>query len=111
MLRRTGLLIVLATGLFAANISSDEYLGIIKFLASPEMKGRATGSPELEKAANYIRDQFRSAKLKPVSGDNYYQDFDVTTSARLGKKNELTYSTGTASESLKFGRDFIPLNL
>jgi hypothetical protein len=34
--------------------------------------------------------------LKPVSGDSYYQDFDVTTSARLGKKNSLTYSTGAA---------------
>ena len=77
-------------GLFAANISSDEYLGIIKFLASPEMRGRATGSPELEKAAAYIRDQFRGMNLKPISGDSYYQDFDVTTSARLGKKNDLT---------------------
>ena len=111
MLRRTGVLIVFATGLFAANVSSDEYLGIIKFLASPEMKGRATGSPELEKAASYIRDQFRSAKLKPVSGDSYYQDFDVTTSARLGKKNELTYSAGTDPATLRFEQDFIPLNL
>ena len=104
-------LIALTSGLFAANISSDEYLGIIKFLASPEMRGRATGSPELEKAAAYLRDQFHGMNLKPLSGDSYYQDFDVTTSARLGKKNELGYSTGTASESLKFGRDFIPLNL
>ena len=77
--------------------AATEYLAIVKFLASPEMRGRATGSPELEKAAAYIRDQFRGMKLKPVSGDNYYQDFDVTTSARLGKKNDLTYSTGAAT--------------
>ncbi len=61
----------LACGLFAANISSDEYLGIIKFLASQNMRGRATGSPELEKAAAYIRDQFRGMNLKPLSGDSY----------------------------------------
>src|ERR1700722_5325540 len=95
------LLAALTAGLFAANVSSNEYLGIVKFLASPEMRGRATGSPELEKAAAYIRDQFRGMKLKPISGDSYFQDFDVTTSARLGKKNELTYSTGAAPESLR----------
>jgi hypothetical protein len=106
------LLIGLAAGLFAARISSEEYLGIIKFLASPEMRGRATGSPELEKAAAFIRDQFRGMKLKPLSGDSYYQDFDVTTSARLGKKNELTYTTGGEHpETLHFQKDFIPLNL
>src|SRR5271156_3440069 len=106
-----GLTAALTGGLFAAKISSDEYLGIIKFLASPQLRGRATGSPELEKAAAYIRDQFRGMNLKPVSGDSYYQDFDVTTSARLGKKNQLTYSTGAAPESLRFEQDFIPLNL
>ena len=108
----TALGIAAAAGLFAADIaSSDEYLGIIKFLASPQMRGRATGSPELEKAAAYIRDQFRSFNLKPVPGSSFYQDFDVTTSARLGKKNELRYSTGAGEEELRYQRDFIPLNL
>lgn len=116
---RLAVLIALAGGLFAANVSSDEYLGIIKFLASPEMKGRATGSPELEKAAAYIRDQFRSMNLKPLSGDSYYQDFDVTTSARLGANNEINYTTDAAHQQghaqvlqpLYFQKDFVPLNL
>jgi hypothetical protein len=112
---RIGIPIALAGGLLAANIGSDEYLSIVKFLASPEMRGRATGSPELEKAAAYIRDQFRGMNLKPPSGDSYYQDFDVTTSARLGKKNGLTYgltyNDGGKPEALHFEQDFIPLNL
>src|ERR1700738_4897523 len=111
---RFALLIALVTaltaGLFAASMSSDEYLGIVKFLASQDLRGRATGSPELEKAAAYIRDQFRGMRLKPLSGDSYYQDFDVTTSARLGDKNGLTYSTGGPPESLHFEQDFVPLN-
>src|SRR5271170_8508329 len=98
--RPIALLILLTAGLSAANISSDEYLGIVKFLASPEMRGRATGSPELEKAAAYIRDQFRAMKLKPISGDSYFQDFDVTTSARLGSKNAITYNSGGASSGV-----------
>jgi hypothetical protein len=105
------LLMLLAGGLSAANISSTEYLDIIKYLASPEMRGRATGSPELEKAAAYIRGQFRGMNLKPLSGDSYYQDFDVTTSARLGQRNSLTYTTGDKPESLRIQDDFIPLNL
>jgi aminopeptidase YwaD len=103
---------MLAAGaLSAANISSIEYLGIIKFLASPELRGRGTGSPELEKAAGYIRDQFRSMNLKPLSGDSYYQDFDVTTTARLGRNNTLAYTSGDKAESLQFQADFVPLNL
>src|ERR1700722_14713003 len=103
------LLLAATFGLFAANISSDEYLGIIKYLASQQMRGRATGSPELEKAAAYIRDQFHGMNLKPLSGDSYYQDFDVTTSARLGKSNSLTYTAGNQQESLRIQDDFIPL--
>ncbi len=109
---RLVILAALAGTLFAADISSDEYLDIIKYLASPELRGRATGSPELEKAAGYLRDQFRGMNnLKPLSGESYFQDFDVTTSARLGKNNQLTYNTGAATEPLKFERDFMPLNL
>jgi hypothetical protein len=112
MRARTALLLLVAFGLSAANISSTEYLGIIKFLASPEMRGRATGSPELEKAAAYIRDQFRGMNnLKPLSGDSYYQDFDVTTTAHLGSGNALTYTSGDTPQTLGFREDFIPLNL
>jgi len=108
---RTALLAWLTGGLFAADISSTEYLDIVKYLASPQMRGRATGSPELEKAAAYIRDQFRGMNLKPLSGQSYYQDFDVTTSAHLGKRNSLTYTIGDQREALRIQEDFIPLNL
>src|ERR1700729_3720382 len=111
MRARAGLILLVAGGLFAANVSSTEYLDIIKYLASQQMRGRATGSPELEKAAAYIRDQFHGMNLKPLSGASYYQDFDVTTSARLGKGNSLTYTAGDKPEVLRIQDDFIPLNL
>jgi len=44
--------------LWAADIDPQQYLAHVKYLASPELKGRATGSPELEKAADYIPGSF-----------------------------------------------------
>jgi aminopeptidase YwaD len=108
---RVPLLLALAGGLFAAELSPTEYLGYVKYLASPEMRGRATGSPELEKAAAFIRAEFRSLNLKPLNGDSYYQDFEVTTSALLGSRNQLKYSDGHEKQTLKSQHDFVPLNL
>jgi Zn-dependent M28 family amino/carboxypeptidase len=108
---RIPILVALAGGLFAAELSPTEYLGYVKYLASPEMRGRATGSPELEKAAAFIRDQFHSLNLKPMNGASYYQDFEVTTSARLGPRNQLKYSNGHEKQTLKSQQDFVPLNL
>ncbi len=108
---RYPLLALLAGGLFAAELSPTEYIGYIKFLASEDMRGRATGSPELEKAAAFIRDKFRALKLEPISGDSYYQDFEVTTSAKLGNQNQISYSSAGEKTTLRFNQDFVPFNL
>lgn len=101
-----------AGGLLAAGLSSDEYLGYVKFLASEDMKGRATGSPELERAAAYIAGHFQKSGLKPLHADSYFQDFEVTTSARLGSQNQLAVSVEQRrKKSLKFQTEFVPLNL
>ena len=67
-----------------AAIDPDAYLAHVKYLASPELKGRATGSPELEKAASYIASQFQSFGVKPVPGSTYEQAFTTTVGARMG---------------------------
>src|SRR5437660_11254597 len=108
---RAPLVLVVAGGLFAADFSPTEYLGYVKFLAAPEMRGRASGSPELEKAASFIRDRFRSMNLKPLVADSFYQDFEVTASARLGTQNKISYSSGRHKTKLKIQKDFVPLNL
>lgn len=108
---RIPLLLALAASLFAAELSPTEYLGYVKYLSSPEMRGRATGSPELEKAAGFIRDQFRSFNLQPFSGSSYFQDFEVTTSARLGGQNKLSFWSGHDRRALRYEQEFVPLNL
>ena len=115
MMRTAACVLTATIVLSAAELSPDEYLSYVKFLASENMRGRASGSPELEKAADYIASKFRGLGLQPLHGESYYQDFEVTTSARLGSHNSLvvTGSRGGAHHrnSLKLQHDYVPLNL
>lgn len=52
----------------------------LRFLASDELKGRDTGSPELEIAARYIAEEFRSYGLKPVKGaEDFFQPVNLVS--------------------------------
>ena len=91
-------------------ISSQSYLSEVKYLASPELKGRASGSPELEQAANYIAGLFKSFGLKPAAGNDYLQPFTVTVNGRLGPDNHLSVADGGAANSLASNRDYVPFS-
>ncbi|HYV63850.1 MAG TPA: M28 family peptidase [Bryobacteraceae bacterium] len=93
-----------------APISPDAYLAHVKYLASPELKGRATGSPELETAADYISKQFQSFGLKPVPGSAYEQAFTTTVGAHLGSTNLLEATEGLQTTTLRPREGFIPFS-
>jgi hypothetical protein len=92
-----------------AAIDAGRYLEHIKVLASEKMRGRGTGTRELEKAAAVIADQFKEAGLRPVNG-SYFQRFPVTTQARLRGGNRVALTIDGKREMLGFDREFIPLN-
>jgi hypothetical protein len=108
----------------AAEVDPHRYLDDVKYLASPEMRGRGTGTPELEKAAAFIANQFRRMGLQPLDGKcpaktprsckedlaNYYQEFPVTTNAKLGPGNRLEFADAGEKKTLHFEDDFIPFN-
>ena len=85
------------------------YWNDVKYLASPELKGRATGSPELEIAARFIADKYRDFGIKPADGKDYLQSFPVTTDATLGPGNRFTFMEGGRSTPIPTG-DFMPLS-
>ncbi len=91
----------------SAGFDAERYLAHIKFLASPEMKGRASGSPELEKAARYIADKFRADGLQPVGG-SYLEPFDISTSSKLGKNNRFESLMNGEVETLQLSKEFVP---
>lgn len=91
-------------------ITPESYLAHVKFLASPDLKGRLTGTPELNKAAEYLAAQFSQAKLEPLAA-GYFQDFEVTARTGLSDNDALTLRLGGQSRAMKQGTDFVPLNL
>jgi hypothetical protein len=53
-------------------------LAPLRFLASNELKGRATARPEIQIAARYISEEFRSMQIKQCPGtEDYFQNFDI----------------------------------
>ena len=97
----------------ASQIDPHAYLDHIKFLASDDLRGRGNGTPELDRAADYIAGRFRAAGLEP-GGDNgtYYQKFELVTGLAVGPSNSLTLRrVGGSSTTLKLGTDYEPLSI
>ena len=89
-----------------ADLSAARYLERVTYLARDEMKGRGDGSPELDQAADYIASQFRTFGLKGAGNDHtYFQNFELTTGANFGSKNQLQLS----GENLRINEDFVPI--
>ena len=74
-----------------ADIPPTGLLEHIKFLASDELRGRADGSAELERAADYIAERFKAAGLQP-GGDKgtWFQTFELVAGLNVGHGNELS---------------------
>jgi len=92
-----------------AALDSASYMEHVKFLASQKLKGRGTGTPGLEKAADYIARQFKIAGLKPING-SYFQQFNVTVKAQMGKRNRMEYRLSNEKQTLKTGDDYLPFS-
>src|SRR5437764_4959862 len=88
------------------DFSASRYLEHVKYLASDELKGRGDGTPELDKAADYIAAQFRLWGLRPMGDNNsYFQNFEITTGAQIGPKTAFQLNGTT----LKLTDDFVAI--
>ena len=66
--------------------SGDQLMAHVKFLASNDLKGRGLGTEELDKAAEYIAQQFEAAGLVPAGDDKTYFQTWVGKAGREGKE-------------------------
>lgn len=101
-----------------------------RVLSSDEMRGRATFTPDIERAADYIESRFKAAGLKTWNGsDSYRQPFTMVRAALISATGSLdgeplpedhivTISaspdlsidekSGYAVYTMKAGSDFVP---
>lgn len=88
---------------FAQEISKERVVNIVSTLASDEMKGRKFGTPENDKAAEYIASEFKKDDLDYCFGDSYLIPFEYK-----GQKgfNVCGIKKGKSEKSLAFSGHF-----
>ncbi len=111
------LFIVFAAGIFAQNnaeITAEEIKQHITYLASDELEGRMTGTEALYKAAEYLKDEFKSYGVLPLFNESYFQEFPFIEKLELGSNNkfdvEFRNINSPDGQSFKLSEEFIPLS-
>src|ERR1043165_1091266 len=108
-MRRVVLSLVLLTATLRAApaVDADRLLDHIKFLASDDLKGRASGSPELERAADYIAQQFKDIGLKPGGDDGtWFEPFQLIAGVSVGAGNSLAISDRARTVRFTLGSSY-----
>ncbi|MFK5924271.1 MAG: M28 family peptidase [Verrucomicrobiota bacterium] len=97
----------------AENITEDDLLQHISYLASEELEGRLTGTKGAQLATAYVADIFKHLELAPAGSDHsFFQPFDFTAGVDLGPDNELTIQTRKNKDVKKVtaDKDWRPLS-
>ena len=72
-----GAMLAFSTGAFAQDvdkmIKQDDVERIIKTLSADDMQGRATFTPGIEKAAQFIESEYKTIGLNPMEGNSGYR--------------------------------------
>jgi hypothetical protein len=90
-------------------IEPTSLLGHIKFLAADDLKGRGNGSEGLERAADYIAEQFKLAGLQPGINGGWFQPFELNAGMTIGSENSLSFQHRGRTVTLTLGTSYYPL--
>ncbi len=87
-------------------LNATEVLRIVRFLASDDLKGRKTGTPEIEKAADFIAEEFKKSGLKMYNGlQTYKQSFTNIRSKFISATGNIDSSKIDASDIITISSD------
>jgi aminopeptidase YwaD len=89
-------------------ITAEEIKDHITFLASDDLGGRFTGTPEQDKAAEYIADEFKTYGLEPLINGSYYQDFPFIADLERTGNNSVEFESEEKDIELE-DNQFTPL--
>jgi hypothetical protein len=89
----------------AERITAEEMKEILYFIASDEMAGRDTPSPELDKTAQYIADRLKKLKLTPAGDKGSYFQHIALTRTEVDREHS---TAQLGDRTFKLGEDFLP---
>jgi aminopeptidase YwaD len=93
------------------DITSQDVLNHIKYLASDELAGRFPGTKGDSLSDNYLIKEFKSYGLLPAGDDGYKQHFDFVSSIKLAENNSFSVTLNGNKSEFKVSEDFTPLGL
>ena len=93
------------------SITAEELSTDLHYLAGDGMRGRLVGTPDIERAADFIASRFDSLGLEPAGADgSFFEPFDLAWFS-VAEDNTLTVTgDGFSGRSRGLGEDFYPLN-
>ncbi|MBS1231674.1 MAG: hypothetical protein H6R35_512 [Bacteroidetes bacterium] len=89
-------------------INSEDLKAHVSFLASPSMKGRSNGEPELEITVNYLASQASLLGLRPANGNSYLQPY-VLMEKLIDQKKSMIKIFNSASDSVEIQDPMVQL--
>ena len=102
--------VVLPAQATTGSISAERLERHVRYLASPELKGRLTGTPECDRAARYVADEFNAYGLLPAGdGGTFFQVYPFVAGTHPGPDNRLEVVEKDGASRLVFRNDFQPM--
>src|SRR5207245_1737808 len=68
---------------FSSDITADDLRAEVSYLASDALEGRMTGSAGSQLAGEFIAENLRQDRLKPLNDHGYFQDFEFTAGVNV----------------------------
>ena len=93
------------------SITAEELSTDLHYLAGDDMRGRLVGTPDIERAADFIASRFDSLGLEPAGADgSFFEPFDLAWFS-IAQGNRLTITgDGFNGRPRGIGDEFYPLN-
>jgi len=92
----------------AVDGTGERLLDGIKYLASDELQGRGVGTDGLNRAAEYVRDEFEKAGLDMTRVEGQaFQTFKMTSRSELGTPNRIQFRSSDGQVfDLEYDKEF-----
>ena len=90
----------------AERITAERMKEILYYIASDEMQGRDTPSPGLDKTAQFIADNLKRLKLKPMGDKGSYLQHIALTKTEVDREHT---TAQLGAHAFRAGEDFLPV--